>query len=133
MKRGVIFSFRVSIDGVGQIHSDVRQVPRGFDKANETIQAMQALQQKCRFNFGISRIIFSQNLDDAENILNWARSDKLDTVFNMVRFTDPMLGNSELAETCQPVGEEEERMRQFFLERVCIDPLLDGQNYLYMH
>ena len=44
-----------------------------------------------------------------------------------------MLGNSALAETCQPVGEEEERMRQFFLERVRIDPLLDGQNYIYMH
>ena len=94
---------------------------------------MQALQQKYRFNFGISIIIFPQNLDDAENILNWARSDNLDIVVNMVRFTDPMLGNSELAETCQPVGEEEERMRQFFLERVRIDPLLDGQNYIYMH
>ena len=66
-------------------------------------------------------------------MLNWVRSDKLDIAFYMVRFTDPMLGNSELAETCQPVGEEEERMRQFFLERVCIDPLLDGQNYIYMH
>jgi hypothetical protein len=44
-----------------------------------------------------------------------------------------MLGNSELAETCQPVGKEEEQMRQFFLDRVRIDPLLDGQNYIYMH
>ena len=24
-------------------------------------------------------------------------------------------------------------MRQFFLDRVRIDPLLDGQNYIYMH
>ena len=94
---------------------------------------MQALQQKYRFNFGISTIIFYQNLDDAENILNWARSDNLDIVVNMVRFTDPMLGNSELAETCQPVAEEEERMRQSFLERVRIDPLLDGQHSIYRH
>ena len=132
-ERDVIFSFRVSIDGVGQMHNDVRQVPRGFDKANETIRAMQALQLQYRFNFGISTTIFSQNLDDADNILNWARAENLDIVFNMVRFTDPMLGNSELAETCQPVGEEEERMRQFFLDRVRIDPLLNGQNYIYMH
>ncbi len=132
-ERDVIFSFRVSIDGVGQMHNDVRQVPHGFDKANETIRAMQALQKEYPFNFGISTTIFSQNLDDADNILDWARGENLDIVFNMVRFTEPMLGNADLAETCQPVGEQEEQMRQFFLDRVRIDPLLDGQNYIYMH
>jgi sulfatase maturation enzyme AslB (radical SAM superfamily) len=40
-ERGVTFSFRVSIDGVGQVHNDLRQVPHGFDKANGNIQAMQ--------------------------------------------------------------------------------------------
>jgi sulfatase maturation enzyme AslB (radical SAM superfamily) len=132
-ERGVIFSTRVSIDGVGDMHNQVRQVKRGFDKAGETIAAMRALQQRVPFNFGISTTIFSMNLDDAENILAWARQEGLDIVFNMVRFTDPMLGNAELAETCRPVGQEEERMRQFFMDRVRMDPLLDGQNYIYMH
>ena len=31
------------------------------------------------------------------------------------------------------MGAEEQRMRQFFMERVRQDPLLDGQNYIYMH
>ena len=133
-ERGVIFSARVSIDGVGQMHNDVRKVTSGFEKANETIRAMQALQKKnSHFNFGISTTIFSQNLGDADNILNWARNNDLDIVFNMVRFTDPMLGNQDLAEKCQPVGEQEGQMREFFLDRVRIDPLLDGQNYIYMH
>ena len=132
-ERGIIFSTRVSIDGVGQMHDTVRKVKRGFEKANETITAMQELQKRIPFNFGISTTIFSRNLDDAENILAWARSSGLDIVFNMVRFTDPMLGNSQLAETCKPVGREEERMREFFLERVRMDPLLDGQNYIYLH
>ena len=132
--RGVIFSARVSIDGVGDVHNEVRKVKSGFDKANETIRAMQALQKEhSHFNFGISTTIFSQNLDDSENILNWARDNDLDIVFNMVRFTDPMLGNQDLAEKCQPIGEDEARMREFFLNRVRIDPLLDGQNYVYLH
>jgi MoaA/NifB/PqqE/SkfB family radical SAM enzyme len=132
-KRGVIFSTRVSIDGVGEMHNDVRQVKRGFEKANETIRAMRELQRRIPFNFGISTTIFTKNLADAENILAWARKENLDIVFNMVRFTDPMLGNSDLAETCKPVGRDEARMRDFFLERVRMDPLLDGQNYIYMH
>jgi sulfatase maturation enzyme AslB (radical SAM superfamily) len=131
--RGIIFSTRVSIDGIGDIHDQVRQVKRGFDKAGETIAAMQKLQERVPFNFGISTTIFNKNLSDAENILAWAKKEKLDIVFNMVRFTDPMLGNSDLADTCKPVGADEEKMRQFFLDRVRMDPLLDGQNYIYMH
>ena len=132
-ERGVIFSTRVSIDGVADMHNKVRQVQRGFDKANETIRAMKELQKRYTFNFGISTTIFSMNLDDAENILAWARGEHLDIVFNMVRFTEPMLGNADLAATCKPMGPEEERMRQFFLDRVRMDPLLDGQNYVYLH
>ncbi len=132
-ERNIIFSTRVSIDGVGDMHNQVRQVKRGFEKANETIRAMKELQKKYPFNFGISTTIFHMNLDDAENILAWARSEDLDIVFNMVRFTEPMLGNTELAATAGVVGEEEERMRQFFLDRVRKDSVLDGQNYVYMH
>jgi MoaA/NifB/PqqE/SkfB family radical SAM enzyme len=132
-ERGVIFSTRVSIDGINEVHNEVRQVKKGFDKANETIRAMQALQKTYSFNFGISTTIFSMNLDDAENILAWARREKLDIVFNMVRFTDGMLNNEELAGNIKPIGREEARMRDFFLDRVRRDPLLDGQNYIYLH
>ena len=51
----------------------------------------------------------------------------------MVRFTDGMLNNEKLAATSGPMGREEARMREFFLDRVRKDPLLDGQNYIYMH
>ena len=132
-ERGVIFSTRVSIDGIGDMHDQVRKVKRGFDKAQQTITAMRELQKRVPFNFGISTTIFSMNLDDADNILQWARRENLDIVFNMVRVTEPMLGNADLEATCKPIGEEEERMRQFFMDRVRMDPLLDGQNYIYMH
>ena len=132
-ERGIIFSTRVSIDGVGDMHNRVRKVKSGFDKALKTIRAMQELQQRVPFNFGISTTIFSMNLEDAENILAWARREKLDIVFNMVRFTDPMLGNADKASTLRPMGKEEERMRAFFMERVRMDPLFDGQNYIYLH
>jgi MoaA/NifB/PqqE/SkfB family radical SAM enzyme len=132
-ERNVIFSTRVSIDGVEDMHGKVRNVKRAFEKAGKTIKAMQELQQKYSFNFGISSTIFSMNLDDADNILAWAKKEKLDIVFNMVRFTDAMLGNSEKAGELRPMGLEEQRMRKFFLDRVRQDPLLDGQNYIYMH
>jgi sulfatase maturation enzyme AslB (radical SAM superfamily) len=132
-EKGVIFSARVSIDGVGEMHNEVRQVKNGFNKANETITAMRELQKRVPFNFGVSATIFNKNIDDCDNILAWAKKERLDIVFNMVRFSDPMLGNADLANTVKPIGRDEERLRRFFLERVRMDPLMDGQNYIHMH
>ena len=132
-ERGIIFSTRVSIDGVGEMHNQVRKTKGGFDKALKTIRAMQELQQRIPFNFGISTTIFSMNLDDAENILAWARNKGIDVVFNMLRFTDAMLHNKELEQSIGFKQREEEFMRKFFLDRVQEESVLSGQAFLYLH
>jgi MoaA/NifB/PqqE/SkfB family radical SAM enzyme len=127
-------SIRVSLDGVGDIHNQVRNVKRGFDKALKTIEAMQALAaQRPNFQFGIAATIFRTNLEDAKNILAWARARELDIVFNMLRFTDNMLGNRNLEEDIGFEQREEEFMRQFFLERVQEESVLSGQAFMYLH
>jgi MoaA/NifB/PqqE/SkfB family radical SAM enzyme len=131
---GLPFSARVSLDGIGDIHNQVRNVKRGFEKATATIEAMQQLAAEySNFQFGIAATIFQTNLDDAKNILAWARSRDLDIVFNMLRFTDNMLGNRDLQEDIGFKSKEEEFMRQFFLERVQEESVLSGQAFMYLH
>ena len=133
-ERDILISIRVSLDGIGNIHDQVRHVERGFDKASETIEAMQALSQKhASFQFGIASTIFAKNLEDASNILEWARAKKLDVVFNMLRFTDAMLNNGGLKETIGFHAREEEFMRSFFLDRVQEESVFSGQSFLYLH
>jgi MoaA/NifB/PqqE/SkfB family radical SAM enzyme len=132
--QGVPFSARVSLDGIGDIHNQVRAVKNGFDKAVKTIDAMQALAAEYPlFSFGIAATIFATNLEDAKNILTWARARDLDIVFNMLRFTDNMLGNRNLEEDIGFEAKEEEFMRQFFLERVQEESVLSGQAFMYLH
>ncbi len=133
-KRDLLLSVRVSLDGIGDIHDQVRHVQRGFDKACATIEAMQALaEQYANFQFGIAATIFATNLEDAHNILIWARTKKLDIVFNMLRFTDAMLNNRELEDSIGFHQREEEYMRTFFLERVQEESVFSGQTFLYLH
>ena len=42
-EKGILISIRVSLDGIGDIHDQVRAVKNGFAKATRTISAMQAL------------------------------------------------------------------------------------------
>ena len=132
--KGVLISIRVSLDGIGDIHNQVRDVKRGFEKACKTIEAMQALADRhANFQFGIAATIFGTNMEDAENILSWARARNLDVVFNMLRFTDAMLHNKELEDTIGFREREEAFMRKFFLERVQEESLLSGQAFMYLH
>jgi MoaA/NifB/PqqE/SkfB family radical SAM enzyme len=132
--KGVLISVRVSLDGIGDIHNQVRDVKRGFEKACTTIDAMQALaDEHTSFQFGIAATIFGTNMEDAENILAWSRARNLDVVFNMLRFTDAMLHNKELEETIGFREREEAFMRKFFLERVQEESLLSGQAFMYLH
>ncbi len=133
-EKNLLVSIRVSIDGVGDMHDQVRNVKRGFDKANKTIEAMQALAARSpHFQFGIASTIFAQNLDDARNIREWARSKDLDIVFNMLRFTDNMLHNAELETKIGFGSREEEFMREFFLDQVAGESILSGQSFMYLH
>ena len=130
----LLLSVRVSLDGIGDIHNQVRQVKSGFDKACQTIEAMQVLaQEHSNFQFGLAATIFATNLDDAQNILAWARERKLDIVFNMLRFTENMLNNKGLQEKIAFRKREEEFMRQFFLDRVTEESVLSGQSFMYLH
>ena len=131
---GILISIRVSLDGIGDVHDQVRAVKKGFDKASQTIEAMQELSRKHdNFSFGIASTIFATNLTDAENILAWARKKGLDVVFNMLRFTDAMLHNKELEEQIRFRQREEDFMRKFFLDRVQEESVLSGQSFLYLH
>jgi MoaA/NifB/PqqE/SkfB family radical SAM enzyme len=130
----LLLSVRVSLDGIGDIHNQVRHVQRGFEKACETIKAMQALaERQPHFQFGIASTIFGTNLEDARNILAWARANNLDIVFNMLRFTDAMLNNRDLQESIGFKAREEAFMREFFLERVQEESVLSGQAFMYLH
>jgi MoaA/NifB/PqqE/SkfB family radical SAM enzyme len=130
----LLLSIRVSIDGIGDVHEQVRNVKRGFDKASQTIEAMQALAARApHFQFGIASTIFAKNLEDAKNIQAWARAKGLDIVFNMLRFTDNMLHNRDLEAKIGFGSREEAFMREFFLDRVAEESILSGQAFMYLH
>ncbi len=132
--RDLLLSVRVSLDGIGDMHGQVRHVKNGFEKASQTIEAMQALAVRSpHFQFGLASTIFARNLEDAKAIRAWARERGLDIVFNMLRFTDNMLHNRELEATIAFGHREEEFMRSFFLDQVAEESILSGQAFMYLH
>ena len=93
----------------------------------------EVVERRLPLPFGIASTIFATNMEDARNILAWARARNLDVVFNMLRFTDNMLNNKALEEKIGFRKREEDFMREFFLERVEEESVLSGQSFMYLH
>ena len=68
-EHGFVFGTRVSLDGVGDAHEDIRRVWHAFERAMDTVREMQELQKKKFFNFGVSFTFTAQNLEEGERHL----------------------------------------------------------------
>ena len=117
----LLISIRVSLDGIGDIHNQVRNVKRGFDKALPDHRGDAGARGRA------PELPVRHRRDDLRRPTSRTRRtssrgrapEKLDIVFNMLRFTDNMLGQHGASRRRSASRQrEEEFMRQFFLERV---------------
>ena len=60
-----LLSVTVSIDGVGEVHDDIRRIPQGFDKALDTLERLQAIDHP-RFETGVETVITALNVGSIE-------------------------------------------------------------------
>ena len=63
----ILLSVTVSIDGVGEQHDEIRCIPGGFDKALDTLERLQAIEDD-RFETGVESVITALNVGDIEEI-----------------------------------------------------------------
>jgi MoaA/NifB/PqqE/SkfB family radical SAM enzyme len=69
------FAFRVSIDGMGKKHDEIRRIPGGFDKIMNTLEIVRGL--GCR-DIGISFTLGNYNMDELPKVQDYARKEKLE-------------------------------------------------------
>ena len=130
-ERDFLFGTRVSLDGVGDAHENIRRVWNAFDRSMKTVRAMQELQKKKFFNFGISFTFTSQNMDEGEKIYDFCKKEDLNVVFAIARYSELAFGNMDLVESTELKSEDFPRLTEFFRERVRESGPLDGDALLY--
>jgi MoaA/NifB/PqqE/SkfB family radical SAM enzyme len=92
-QRGIRLSMSVSIDGDRETHDRVRGIPGGHERALETLDGLQLLNQKYDFWLGIGYVVMHQNLQQALGFRDWARDRGLPVGFQLVGFHSSYVGN----------------------------------------
>ena len=130
-ERGFIFGTRVSLDGVGEAHEDIRRVWHAFERAMDTVREMQELQKKKFFNFGVSFTFTAQNLEEGERIYELCKKENLNVVFSIARYSELAFGNMDLAESTELQEGDFSELASFFRKRVRESSVTDGDALLY--
>ncbi len=69
------FAFRVSIDGIGKAHDEIRRIPGGFDKIMKTIEAARKAGLK---DLGVSFTVIDQNVSEIPKVREFCKKNDLE-------------------------------------------------------
>jgi len=89
---GVGFFVGISLDGIGAVHDEMRNVPHAFDNVESTVQQLKPLQAQ-GLRMGINCTLTSRNLRDAENVRRWAAEHGLPVNYIIASFADSFYAN----------------------------------------
>jgi len=121
-KSDIDFLVGISLDGVGEVHDEIRNAPRAFERTTETILRIQELQQlrRNKMRLSVNCTITRKNLYDLENLMDWCRRHSIHLNFIIAEFSENFYSNEGMEEQLQIEGEDRTYFISF-LERLAAD------------
>jgi len=93
-KKKIHLSVSVSMDGIGEMHEDIRRIPNAFKKTLKTLFALRKLQKKYNnMSLGVGSVILRQNLDYVNKVEKWFEKYKIPVNFQIIGFHETFVNN----------------------------------------
>ncbi len=112
-RRGIRFSVNLSMDGVGDVHNQVRNNPKAWDHLDRTVSELVRLRRALPFNLVLACTFTRTNVGDAENVLEYAMERGIYVIFRRA-FTINRIENLERYDAFAPTPEQDEKLEAFF-------------------
>ena len=129
--RDIRLTLGVSLDGVGEMHNQVRGVPGAFDKVMENVEFMKALQKEVPFGMSLDPTIFSMNVNEMRKLQNLADEMELPITFQFAAMADGYYNNSDLADVINVDKAGRRSIVDFLKRRIAELSLFDALAYYY--
>lgn len=130
-KNNIDFFVGLSVDGIGKVHDEIRNIPQAFDKVNNTISKIREMQQKYSVRFGINCTIIPKNIGDVYNVYNWCEQRDIDAKFIVASCAENYYWNKDIEEELK-FKEDDKRYLLLFLEKLAEKKsLLNFSAYYY--
>jgi MoaA/NifB/PqqE/SkfB family radical SAM enzyme len=111
-RHGASFFVGISLDGIGAVHDEMRNVPHAFHSVEGTVQQLRPLQTR-GLRMGINCTLTSRNLHDAGNVQQWAAEQGLPVNYIIASFADSFYANVDSQEELALGTEHREKLLNF--------------------
>ncbi len=128
--RGIRLFAAISLDGLGTLHDEMRNIPGAFDKVQQTLEELQRLQAR-GLRRGISCLLTNRNLHDAENVRQWSAERGLGVYYMIAEFTESYYANIDRADDLAFTGQQREDLAAFLQKLAAQKSLLNPVAYWY--
>ena len=93
--RGIHLNVSVSLDGVGHVHDEMRDVPGAFDKVERCLMGLKELQSQRPFWLGAACVVTRKNLYHLRELQSWCAQRGIELGFQLVGFHESYVANVE--------------------------------------
>jgi MoaA/NifB/PqqE/SkfB family radical SAM enzyme len=94
-ERGIHFNVSVSLDGVGPVHDEMRNVPGAFGRVERCLAGLKKLQDEQTFWLGAACVITRRNLYHLRELQAWCAERDIELDFQLVGFHETYVANLE--------------------------------------
>lgn len=94
-ERGIHLNVSVSLDGVGQVHDEMRNVPGAFARVERCLMGLKELQAEHPFWLGAGCVITRKNLYHLRELQDWCEERGIELGFQLVGFHETYVANIE--------------------------------------
>lgn len=132
-KSNIDFLLGISLDGIDEVHNEIRRVPRAFEKTSETILRIKKLQEHPdnRMRLSVNCTITRKNLYDLKNITDWCRRHGVHLNFIIAEFSENFYSNEEAEEQLRIEGEDKAYFIEFLEKLAAEKSLFNFSAYFY--
>ncbi len=94
-ERAIHFNVSVSLDGVGPLHDQMRNVPGAFERVEKCLMGLRELQAEHPFWLGAACVITRKNLYHLRELQAWCAERGIELGFQLVGFHETYVANLE--------------------------------------
>ncbi len=128
--RGIHFFVGVSLDGVGQLHDEMRSIAGAFDNVVSTLDQLRDL-QPYGLRLGVNCTLTSRNLHDARNLREWCAERGLVVNFIIASFAESFYENVDAQDDLAFSPAQRELLLAFLHELAAERTVTDLAAYFY--
>ena len=130
-KKGTLLTITISLDGIGELHDEIRNVRGAFEKTISTIHYLKELQKNMSFRLNVGTTVSRINVYELNSIVEFCEKENLENIFYLAWVSKTYYNNLELKNKISLSQEATHFLTKFLMRQIAQSSILTTKTCYY--